>query len=55
MGMACRTYHTLYVYVNFLPKIDGGHFKDLEMDRRKLPQKQMVWITFTDAYRDQWH
>jgi len=23
------------MYVNFLPKIDGGHFKDLEMNRRK--------------------
>jgi hypothetical protein len=28
------------MYFNFLPKIDGGHFKDLEMGRRKLSQKQ---------------
>jgi len=49
MGMACTTYHRLLMYVIFLPKIDGGHFKDLEMDRRKLSQKQTVCTTFTDA------
>lgn len=36
--------------VNFLPEIDGGHFKDLEMDRRELSQKQTAWTTFTGAY-----